>query len=124
MNMLKQLQNLDITDLKYIYKELYNKNIKGNKKHIISSILSPLNISYKFTVSNVKKLQELRKERKKLKKERKKLLKIYNRNKKTSVCAPYPEELEERQKIEKEIKIIETKINILYKEILKDFPFK
>tara|TARA_Y100000816_G_C25959499_1_gene500673 strand:- start:514 stop:888 length:375 start_codon:yes stop_codon:yes gene_type:complete len=124
MNILKQLRNLDIIDLKYIYKELYNKNIKGNKKHIISNILSPLNISYKFTVSNVKKLQELRKEQKKLLKERKKLFKIYNRNKKTSICLTHPDELEERQKIDKEIKLIETKINILYKKILKDFPFK
>jgi len=124
MNILKQLQNLDITDLKYIYKKLYNRNIKGNKKqHIISIILSPLNISYKFTVNNVKKLQELRKKRNKLKKEKDKLFKIY-RNKKTSVCAPHPEEIEERQKIDKEIKLTEIKINKLYQKIFKDFKFK
>ena len=123
MNILKQLQNLDITDLKYIYKKLYNRNIKGNKKHIIYNILNPLNISYKFTVNNVKKLQELRKKRKKLKKEKDKLFKIY-RNKKTSICAPHPDEIEERQKIDKEIKEIETKINKLYQKIFKDFKFK
>ena len=74
MNILKQLQNLDKTDLECIYKELYNKNIRGNKKRIISNILSPLNISYKFTV-NINKLKELKKEQKKLKKEQKKLKK-------------------------------------------------
>ena len=136
MNILKQLQNLDKTDLECIYKELYNKNIRGNKKRIISNILSPLNISYKFTVNNVGKLKELRtkrkilkKEKDKLKKEQKKLFKMYRNT--TSICLTHPEELEERQKIEKELEKIEKELEKIKKEfkklyqiILKDFPFK
>ena len=120
MNILKQLKNLDKKDLEYIYKELFGKNIRGNEKNIISNILSPLNLSYKFTARNVNKLKELIKEKQKLKKEQDRLFKIY-RNKKTSICAPHPDELEGRQEIEKEIKKIEKEIKKISQEIFKKF---
>tara|TARA_B110000495_G_C22939368_1_gene549544 strand:- start:264 stop:683 length:420 start_codon:yes stop_codon:yes gene_type:complete len=131
MNILKQLKNLDKKDLEYIYKELFGKNIRGDKKYIINTILKPMNLPYKFTVSNVQELQELQKERQKLQKERQKLQKerkkssnIYNR----TICTPSPEEQpfiekieKEKKKIEKEIKKIEKEIKKISQEIFKKF---